>query len=121
MTKRILLIGIDPALLTFNQPQRTAETVVVARVDATEALTGLGYEVTNCIIDLGETAEAKVHSTLSGSPFDVVMIGAALRARVEETLLFEKVINLVHQHAPQARLCFNTRPDNTVEAVKRWL
>ena len=119
---RILLIGIDPALLTFSRPEvRNAATVVATRLDVTAALEALGCEVTNCIIDLGETAEVMVRSALQGPPFDVVMLGAALRARVEETVLFEKVINLVHQLAPHAKLCFNTRPDDTVEAVKRWL
>src|SRR3974377_2398908 len=36
-------------------------------------------------------------------------------------LLFEKLINVVHKHAPQAKLCFNTLPSDTAAAVKRWL
>jgi hypothetical protein len=30
-------------------------------------------------------------------------------------------VNLIHQHAHDAKICFNTRPDDTVEAVLRWL
>ncbi len=36
-------------------------------------------------------------------------------------LLFEKLVNVVHEHAPQAKLCFNTKPSDTAEAVRRWL
>jgi hypothetical protein len=37
------------------------------------------------------------------------------------TVLFEKLVNIVHDHAPHARLCFNTKPTDTAEAVQRWL
>ena len=36
-------------------------------------------------------------------------------------LLFEKLINVVHEHAPRAKLCFNTNPGDTAEAVRRWV
>jgi hypothetical protein len=32
-------------------------------------------------------------------------------------MLFEKLINMVHEHAPQAKLCFNTKPSGTAQAV----
>jgi hypothetical protein len=35
--------------------------------------------------------------------------------------LFEKLINVVHQNAPTAKLCFNTKPSDTAEAVQRWV
>jgi hypothetical protein len=34
-------------------------------------------------------------------------------------LLFEKVINLVHRLAPQASICFNSNPADSVAAVQR--
>jgi hypothetical protein len=36
-------------------------------------------------------------------------------------MLFEKLINVVHAHAPQAKLCFNQLPSDIGEAVKRWV
>ncbi|WP_279379210.1 hypothetical protein [Sphingosinicella ginsenosidimutans] len=36
-------------------------------------------------------------------------------------LLFEKVVNIIHGRAPKASICFNTRPDDSTEAVERWL
>jgi hypothetical protein len=44
-----------------------------------------------------------------------------VRANPSNLLLFEKLINVVHQHAPQARLCFNQLPSDIADAVKRWL
>jgi hypothetical protein len=50
-----------------------------------------------------------------------VVIGAGLRQPPERLLLFEKIVNLVHVHAPQAKICFNTTPADTVQAVQRWI
>jgi hypothetical protein len=50
-----------------------------------------------------------------------VVIGAGLRVPPAHLMLFEKLINLVHAGAPGARICFNTKPTDTVEAVQRWL
>jgi hypothetical protein len=50
-----------------------------------------------------------------------VLIGAGIRAMPGNFLLFEKLINVVHANAPQAKLCFNTRPTDTAEAVMRWI
>jgi hypothetical protein len=52
---------------------------------------------------------------------DCVVIGAGLREPAPRLLLFEKIINLVHSLAPQARICFNTKPADTVDAVRRWI
>ncbi len=119
--KRVLLIGIDPALVKFNPASgRTAQQVTAAGASANERLSALGYEVESCLVDLGETAEAVVLQTLTGNTFDCIMIGGGIRALPENTLLFEKIINAVHQHAPTAKLCFNTNPNDTVDAVLRW-
>jgi hypothetical protein len=50
------------------------------------------------------------------------MIGAGARVAADQFLLFEKLINVIHRHAlPSTKICFNTRPDDTVEAVQRWV
>lgn len=120
--KRILLVGLDPALVTFRPGSgRTADQVTTAGDAAQEQLTALGYVVQTCLLDLGATAESVVLQALSRNSFDCIMIGAGLRALPEHTALFEKIINLVHQHAPAAKLCFNTNPGDTVTAVLRWV
>ena len=58
---------------------------------------------------------------LKAEKFDCVLIGAGLRQPGERLLLFEKIINLVHELAPNARICFNTTPADSVDAVRRWV
>jgi len=74
------------------------------------------YNRQNCLIDLGATAEGVVLKALAENTFDVILIGAGIRALPQHTLLFERIINAVHQHAPSAKLCFNTNPNDTVDA-----
>lgn len=32
---------------------------------------------------------------------------------------FERIVNIVHEHAPQARIAFKSAPADTAEAVRR--
>ena len=94
----------------------------MAALKADEAtLNSLGYDAQLCLVDPDETAETVVTQRLIETTFDCVMIGAGVRNIPDKFLLFEKLINIVHQHAPATRICFNTRPSDTAEAVQRWL
>jgi hypothetical protein len=122
MTRKVLAIGIDPSFVDYTaMPQFTPE-VFRSYIEAQlERLRAAGFDVTSCLIDLGDTAEAVTAKMLQSGPFDCVLIGAGLRQHGERLLLFEKIINLVHRHAPDARICFNTNPADSVEAVRRWI
>jgi hypothetical protein len=85
-----------------------------------ESLRGLGYTVESCLVDTGETAEAVTKLHLDSRTYDCVLIGAGLRA-APHLLLFEKLLNLVHARAPLAKICFNTTPADSAEAVQRWV
>jgi hypothetical protein len=125
--KKILLIGIDPKLIDFSIYTTTAagwdaNRVKAAAQDANKRLMELGYEVQGCLVDLGETAESVVSDTLSREKFDCIMIGFGIRGLPQHTLLFEKIINTIHQKAPSSsKMCFNTNPSDTVEAALRWI
>jgi len=80
-----------------------------------------GFDVVTCLIDLGATAEAVTAKALASDSFDCVLIGAGLRQGGDRLLLFEKILNLVHAQAPNARICFNTTPADSTEAVQRWI
>ena len=124
--KTVLVIGLEPTLIDFSHPDYAS-----TGLDATKVLAGLkssenelsrrGYDVQMCLTDFGETAEAVVRSQLKQQLFDCVLIGAGIRTMPSKFLLFEKLVNVVHEHAPQAKLCFNTKPSDTAEAVRRWL
>jgi hypothetical protein len=123
--KSVLVIGLDPTLIDFSQPGypagMDAMKVLAGLKSSEEELTGLGYSVQVCLTDFGETAEAVVQSQLKQQAFDCILIGAGVRTIPSNFILFEKLINVVHQYAPQAKLCFNTLPSDTAAAVKRWL
>ena len=123
----VLVIGVQPTLMDFSDPDYAAypgmdAAKVLAGLKASEdSLTDCGYDVQMCLTDFGETAEAAVRDQLEQKRFDCIVIGAGIRTIAGNFLLFEKLINVVHAHAPQAKLCFNTGPTDTTEAVQRWL
>lgn len=120
--KRVLVIGLEPSLVDFSSMPDMNAQKVLAGLHADQAkLNALGYDAHLCLTDLGTTAEALVRQALAGEPFDCIVIGAGLRTVPTYFLLFEKLLNVVHQHAPKARICFNTRPSDTAEAVQRWV
>ncbi|MBA2410853.1 MAG: hypothetical protein H0V62_14195 [Gammaproteobacteria bacterium] len=125
--KSVLVIGLQPTLIDFSDPAFAASPgldadKILAGLKADEdRLNGLGYDTQMCLTDLGETAEAVVLEKLVQKCFDCIVIGAGIRTIGKHFILFEKLINIVHEHAPQAKLCFNTKPSDTAEAVQRWL
>lgn len=95
---------------------------VLDGINATiEQLTTLGYTVDVCSIDFGDTAEQVLRSKLVQSSWACIMIGAGVHVNPSNFLLFEKVINVVHECASRAKICFNELPSDTLNAVKRWI
>jgi hypothetical protein len=124
--KSVLSIGFDPTLLDFSSPelapmQLTAEKVLAGLQAEEVRLRSHGYEVDTLLIDLGETAEAVIRRRLENKKFACVLIGAGIRINPKYLPIFEKIVNVVHEHAPQARLCFNTKPSDGLEAIQRWV
>ena len=125
--KSVLLIGLEPALIDFSAPDYAglpgldAAKILAALKADEERLNSLGYDVQMCLTDFGETAETVVLGQLKRKRFDCVLIGAGVRTIPKHFILFEKLINVVHANAPRAKLCFNTKPSDTAEAVQRWI
>jgi hypothetical protein len=91
------------------RPGLTPELVQAFIDSQLERVRALGYEVESCLVDSGDTAEAVLKENLSKRQYDCAMIGAGLLAPAQ-LLLFEKLLNVVHMHAPNAKICFNTTP-----------
>jgi hypothetical protein len=124
--KCVLTIGFDPKHLDFSSPELapmnlSADKVTAGLAAEVARLRSLGYEPDLCLVDLGETAEASVASKLRAKPYDCVIIGAGIRTNPKYFLLFERLLNIVHELAPTARIAFNTKPTDTVDAVQRWV
>ncbi len=122
--KKVLVIGLDPDFVDFSAPQIAASGITADKIRAGlegdgERLGGLGYQTDILWIDDGDTAERVLRERLAATRYDGVMIGAGLRTLPPHALLFEALVNAVHEAAPQARFAFNTNPADTAEAVQR--
>jgi hypothetical protein len=121
--KKVLLIGLDPKVVDYaSLPTKLDEPTLRAGLDEDlRKLRQLGYEAEWLLIDRGATAEKVVAARLEKETFDCVLIGAGIRTVPPLLLLFEKLVNLAHEKAPRARLCFNNNPEDTPDAVQRWV
>ena len=68
-----------------------------------------------------KTAVLVLERQLTSANYQCVVIGGGIRLPPKSLSLFEIVINAVHKAAPKASIAFNTRPEDTAEAVARWL
>jgi hypothetical protein len=120
MATNVLALGLDPRYTDYSEMPGVTPELVQSYIDMQlERLRGLGYYVESCLVDLGESAESVTKLHLESRTFDCVLFSAGLRAP-PQLLLFEKLLNIVHARAPRAKICFNTTPADSAEAVQRW-
>ncbi|MBM7169522.1 hypothetical protein JQK87_14085 [Streptomyces sp. G44] len=113
----VLVIGDDPQAL----PGVDAEAIraTLDKELAVLAERGIDAAVSGIVFD--ETTEPTLVASLSERPLDVVLVGAGIR-KVEPLLpLFERIVNLIRRHAPQAAIACNAGLDDSVETAERWL
>ncbi|MFD3941664.1 hypothetical protein [Streptomyces sp. NPDC058579] len=124
MKARALSIGLHPRALDYSaMPAGVDEASLTARIEAgMAAVREAGFDVATCLIDTDpDLAEAAVREQLKGGEFGVAMIGGGVRMMPEHTLLFERLVNVLTEAVPGIRLCFNTSPETTVDALRRWI
>lgn len=120
--KKVVLIGLHPDEVDFSHwPGLDADKLLRSLEAQREQLEELGLETALCLVDTGGTATEVVTDTLDADTYECVVVGAGIRRVEDHFLLFEKILNLVHEHAPTARIALNTGPDDTVDAVRRWI
>lgn len=121
MAKKVLMVGWHPSVVDYSKyPGLTAEKLEGALRADEKKLNDQGYDASMGFIFSGETATDQLVKTLEENTFDVVLIGAGVRKDDDHFLVFEKLVNVVHKHAPQARIAFNTGPTDSDAAVRRW-
>lgn len=100
----------------------SAEVVTSGLAHAKASLEAQGFAVDmlQVLPDLA-AAQAAIVAQLTGRDYAVVVIGAGVRNPPPSLPLFETVLNAVHEHAPRARIAFNTRPDDSDLAAVRWV
>jgi hypothetical protein len=120
--KNVMSIGLHPDVVNYALfPGLTHEKLSHALKMQMEQLEKQGFNMTMCLVDLGQTAEKTARSALLEKQYDVVLIGAGVRTPPPHFNLFEKLINVVHECAPKSKICFNTSADDTTEAILRWV
>jgi hypothetical protein len=121
-----LNVGLDPALVGDPAfPHSAFPTVDAATVQAgiraaRAGLADLGLDLDTCFLDRGETADTTLRAALRRRHYEVVVVGAGVRLEPPLTPLFEVVVNAIREASPGSTVCFNTGPDTTVAAVRRW-
>ncbi|WP_151774790.1 hypothetical protein [Streptomyces abyssomicinicus] len=121
---KVLSIGLHPRSLDYSDvPDGINEATLTARIEAANAaLREAEPNIVPCLVDADpDSAEAAVRTHLADGPFGLAMIGGAVRMLPQYTLLFERLVNVLTAATPGIRLCFNTAPENTLEAIHRWL
>jgi hypothetical protein len=124
MSKKInvLLVGWNPDAVDYSKwPELNPEKLRAGLEGDRDKMNTLGYDAKLGLIDNAETASDTVIDLLAEKDYDCVLIGDGIRTISEYILLFETLINTVHQHAPHAKICFNTGPFDSVDAIKRWV
>jgi hypothetical protein len=114
---RVLVIGLDPAKLQGWDPAPIQEGIALGRARFDE----LGIESDWCLVALDENPEEAIVAALTADEHACVVIGGGIRRPEELLELFEKVVNLVRRHAPDAAIAFNTSPVDCADAALRWL
>ncbi|NNN32959.1 hypothetical protein HLK59_21860 [Streptomyces sp. S3(2020)] len=123
-TTKVLSIGLHPRVLDYSRmPEGVDEVTFAARIEAANAgLRQAGFDVVPCLIDTAaDHAQEAVREQLRAHTFGLAMIGGGVRMLPEHTVLFERLVNVLTEEAPGIRLCFNSSPENTVEALRRWI
>lgn len=117
---RVLVIGLDPYRVPGPwDPKPVADAIAVGMA----RLTARGFDAEECLVGLdgSDDIEDRIGSALRAHPWDCVLVGGGIRKSEEQLALFEAVVNLVHRHASQAAIAFNSTPDDIDDAVARRL
>ncbi|GAA2682302.1 MULTISPECIES: hypothetical protein [Actinosynnema] len=122
----VLNIGLHPRAVDGPgrprdlMPHVTAEQVQAGLDAAGAELAGMGLRFDTCLLDRAPGGEERVRDALLAQDYDVIVFGGGVRLDPAMTPLFEKLVDVARVHAPGAALCFNTGPDTTIDAVRRW-
>jgi len=116
----VLVIGLDPYRVPGPwDPKPVADAIEIGMT----ALTDRGFYAEACLVGLdgSEDVQARVAVALQARSWDCIVVGGGIRTPEEQLELFESIINLIRQHAPQAAIAFNYTPHDLADAAVRTL
>jgi hypothetical protein len=126
MTVTAIQIGLDPDLIDYSSadfaqfPGLSKQKLQTADDENIAGLRATGYDVDNCLIDLGAAGAALARRWLAAKRYDAVLIGAGVRLVAGNTLLFEAIVNAAHVAQPDCRFVFNRAAVSTPDDIRRW-
>jgi hypothetical protein len=116
----VLVIGLEPYRVPGPwDPKPVADAIEIGMT----ALAERGFHAEACLVGLdgSDDVKARVTAALRARSWDCVVVGAGIREPEEQLELFESIINLICQHAPQAAIAFNHTPHDLADAAARGL
>lgn len=123
--KRVLFVGQEPETVDFSDPALPpgldAEKIRAGIAVGMKQMTERGWHADLCLVRPDESASGAVKGKLAAAIYDCVVIGGGIRIPPKSLLLFEILVNAVHESAPSAFIAFNTKPEDTGVAAARWL
>ena len=121
MKEKVVLVGWSPAVVDYSKYPNFTSEMLESRLKLDEKLLNDdGYNARLEFIFDNESAVIQLSKLFGEEHFDIVLIGAGVRKDDSCFDLFEKIINIVHEKAPKSKICFNTNPTDSFDAVKRW-
>jgi hypothetical protein len=126
MTVTAIQIGLDPDVIDYSSPDfaqfpgLSKEALRTANDENVAALRAAGYDVDNCLIDMGDAGAQEARRRLEAKRYDAVLIGAGVRLVAANTLLFEAIVNAAHISQPGCRFVFNRGATSTPDDIRRW-
>lgn len=120
----VLCVGLDPATMDYTMPGLPAGLNADSLSRSLDAMIGAiraqGYDADLCGVssDAGPARDT-LERALGAKRYDVVSIGAGVRLLAAHTVLFEALVNTVREAAPGPKLCFNSSPTDTLDAIRR--
>ena len=122
---RVLYVGQDPKTVDFSDPAlppgADAQKIQAGIDLAATQIAERGWQGDLCMISPDDAGIDRLKAQMAGADYDCVVIGGGMRLPPKSLGLFERVLNAVHHGAPKAAIAFNTKPDDTADAVARWL
>jgi hypothetical protein len=119
---RILYVGQKPETVDFTDPSLPpgfdAEKINAGIAVGVKKIEEHGWKGDTCMITPDAAGSAMLEQALA-SGYDCVVIGGGMRLPPKGLVLFETVVNIIHRSAPNAKIAFNTRPEDTADAVAR--
>ncbi|PZE66168.1 MULTISPECIES: hypothetical protein [unclassified Curtobacterium] len=68
-----------------------------------------------------DETETQLRTRFAEQPYGVALIGGGVRMLPENTVLLERVVNVLIDLQPGIRISFNTSPQNAYDAIQRWI